>query len=113
MRKNTFNGETSIELELVGIRLPQKVSGDQNSSNSPQITEFYYSDRHYACSIYQIGDLQELRIRNSRGEVLAIQQGKRIGLLGKSRNDAKEVDVSEPRFFHVIKAAMNALKLRE
>ena len=113
LHKNTFNGETSIELELVGIRLPQKVSGNQNSSNSPQTTEFYYSDRLYTCSIYQIGETQELRIRNYRGEVLAIQQGKKFGLLGKNRNDARKVDVSKPRFFHLIKAAMNALKLRE
>ena len=113
LRENTFNGQNSIELELVGVRLPQKVSASKKSSNSPQITEFYYSDRLYVCSICQVGDTQELRIRNYRGEVLAIQQGKRIGLLGKSRDNAKEVDVSKPRFFHLIKAAMNALKLRE
>ncbi|MDE5085750.1 MAG: DHH family phosphoesterase, partial [Trichodesmium sp. St16_bin2-tuft] len=92
--KNTFNGQNSLELELVGVRLPKKVSPSQNSSNLPQITEFYYSDRFYVCSIDKFGDTQELRIRNSRGEVLAIQQGKRIGLLGKSRDNAKEVDVS-------------------
>ncbi|WP_293132974.1 DHH family phosphoesterase [Okeania sp. SIO3I5] len=113
LRENTFNGQTSIELELVGVRLPTKVSANQNSSNLPQKAEFYYSDRLYTCSLYQIGDKPELRIRNSRGEVLAIQQGKRIGLLGKSRNNAREVDVSQPRFFNLIKAAMNALKLRE
>lgn len=109
--KNTFNGQNSLELELVGVRLPKKVSPSQNSSNLPQITEFYYSDRFYVCSIYKFGDTQELRIRNSRGEVLAIQQGKRIGLLGKSRDNAKEVDVSLPHFFNLIRAAMNALNL--
>lgn len=109
--KNTFNGQNSLELELVGVRLPKKVSPSQNSSNLPQITEFYYSDRFYVCSIYKFGDTQELRIRNSHGEVLAIQQGKRIGLLGKSRDNAKEVDVSQPHFFNLIRAAMNALNL--
>ena len=109
--KNTFNGQNSLELELVGVRLPKKVSPSQNSSNLPQITEFYYSDRFYVCSIDKFGDTQELRIRNSRGEVLAIQQGKRIGLLGKSRDNAKEVDVSLPHFFNLIRAAMNALNL--
>ena len=109
--KNTFNGQNSLELELVGVRLPKKVSPSQNSSNLPQITEFYYSDRFYVCSIDKFGDTQELRIRNSRGEVLAIQQGKRIGLLGKSRDNAKEVDVSQPHFFNLIRAAMNALNL--
>ena len=109
--KNTFNGQNSLELELVGVRLPKKVSPSQNSSNLPQITEFYYSDRFYVCSIDKFGDTQELRIRNSRGEVLAIQQGKRIGLLGKSRDNAKEVDVSQPHFLNLIRAAMNALNL--
>jgi len=111
LRENTFNGENSIELELVGVRLPQKISANQNSSKSPQKAEFSYSDRLYTCSLYQLGDKPELRIRNSRGEVLAIQQGKRIGLLGKSRNNAKEVDVSKPHFFHLIREAMNALNL--
>ncbi|MGD1701340.1 single-stranded-DNA-specific exonuclease RecJ [Dapis sp. BLCC M229] len=111
LRENTWNYQTNIELELVGLRLPMEISPHQNSSTPPQKAEFYYSDRPYTCSIYQIGDLQELRIRNFRGEVLAIQQGKRFGLLGKSRNDAKKVDVSQPRFFNLIKAAMNALNL--
>ncbi len=111
LRENTWNYQTNIELELVGLLLPREFSRNQNSSTSPQKAEFYYSSRPYTCSIYQIGDLQELRIRNSRGEVLAIQQGKKFGLLGKSRNDAKQVNVSEPRFFHLIRAAMNALKL--
>ncbi|OZH54826.1 single-stranded DNA exonuclease [Hydrocoleum sp. CS-953] len=111
LRENTWNYQTNIELELVGLRLPREVSPQQDSSIQPRKVEFSYSDRSYICSLYQIGDLQELRIRNSRGEVLAIQQGKKFGLLGKSRDNAKEVDVSQPRFFHLIKAAMNALNL--
>ena len=111
LRENTWNYQTNIQLELVGLRLPIETSLHENLSDQPQKAEFSYSDRSYTCSLYQMGDLQELRIRNSRGEVLAIQQGKKFGLLGKSRNDAKEVDVSQPRFFHLIKAAMNALKL--
>ena len=34
---------------------------------------------------------KELRIRNHRGHVLAVSQGSRTGLLGKSRDEAKEV----------------------
>ncbi|MDE5068276.1 MAG: single-stranded-DNA-specific exonuclease RecJ [Trichodesmium sp. St4_bin8_1] len=111
LRENTFNGQTSIELELVGVRLPQKVYANQKSSHLPQIKKFYYRNCSYTCSLYKIGNLQELRIQNSRGEVLAIQKGKRIGLLGKSRNNAQQVDVSKPHFFHLIKAAINALNL--
>ncbi|MGB3512376.1 MAG: DHH family phosphoesterase [Microcoleaceae cyanobacterium] len=111
LRENTWNGQTNLQLELVGIRLPIEIS--TNQATSPKKAEFSYSSRPYTCSISQVGDVQELRIRNSRGEVLAIQQGKKIGLLGKSRKDAKQVDVSESRFYHLIKAAMNALELAE
>ena len=111
LKENTWNFQTNIQLELVGLRLPIEIAPQKNSSKQAQKAEFSYSDRFYTCSLYQVGNTQELRIRNSRGEVLAIQQGKKFGLLGKSRNDAKQVDVSKPHFFHLIKAAMNALKL--
>ncbi|NEP86176.1 MAG: single-stranded-DNA-specific exonuclease RecJ [Okeania sp. SIO2C2] len=113
MRENTWNGQSNIELELLGVRLPMEVSRNSAISpqNFPQKAEFSYNSRLYSCSLYQIGDVQELRIRNSRGEVLAIQKGQKIGLLGKTRNSAKQVDVSDARFFNLIKAAMNALKL--
>ncbi|NES05628.1 MAG: single-stranded-DNA-specific exonuclease RecJ [Okeania sp. SIO2F4] len=111
LRKNTWNYQTNIELELVGLRLSREIYLQQDSSIQPEKVDFYYGDRLYTCSLYQIGNIKELRIRNSRGEVLAIQQGNKFGLLGKSRNNAQEVDVSQPRFFHLIKAAMNALNL--
>ncbi|NET24798.1 DHH family phosphoesterase [Okeania sp. SIO1I7] len=113
MRENTWNGQSNIELELLGVRLPMEVSRNSQNSpqNFPQKAEFYYSSRPYICSLYQIGDVKELRIRNSRGEVLAIQQGQKIGLLGKTRNSAKQVDVSDARFFNLIKTAMSALQL--
>ncbi|MDJ0556640.1 MAG: single-stranded-DNA-specific exonuclease RecJ [Microcoleaceae cyanobacterium MO_207.B10] len=109
LRENTWNGQTNIQLELVGIRLPREISNNQN--NLSKKAEFSYSNRPYTCSISQMGEVPELRIRNSRGEVLAIKQGERIGLLGKSRQNAKQVNVSEPQFFNLIKAAMSALEI--
>ncbi|NEQ75166.1 MAG: single-stranded-DNA-specific exonuclease RecJ [Okeania sp. SIO2C9] len=113
MRENTWNGQSNIELELLGVRLPMEVSRNSQTSpqNFPQKVEFYYNNRPYTCSLYQMGDVKELRIRNSRGEVLAIQQGQKIGLLGKTRNNAKQVNVTDARFFNLVKAAMSALKL--
>ncbi len=46
-------------------------------------TEFYYNKRKYACCIVKTNSLTELRIRNEEGEVLAVEQGKKIGLQGK------------------------------
>ncbi|AFZ16364.1 single-stranded-DNA-specific exonuclease RecJ [Allocoleopsis franciscana] len=103
LRENTWNGNTAIELELVGIRL---------SSAPPSLTqkaEFYHNERRYTCSLSEA--LNELKIRNSEGKVLAIQKGQRIGLLGLTREDAKEVDVTQPHYYQLIKAATRALEL--
>lgn len=103
LRENTWNGNTAIELELVGIRL---------SSAPPSLTkkaEFYHNERRYTCSLSEA--LNELKIRNSEGKVLAIQKGQRIGLLGMTREDAKEVDVTQPHYYQLIKAATRALEL--
>jgi single-stranded-DNA-specific exonuclease len=54
--------------------------------------------------------LNELRIRNERGQVLAVKRGEKIGLLGTSRESAKEIDVTQPPFYQLIKAARLALE---
>lgn len=109
LRENHWNGNTTVELELLGVRLP--VSESNDSVSAPALTEFFYGDRSYSCCVSQVGDVKELRIRNSRGEVLAVRQGQKFALLGKTREDAKQVDVSEPFFFNLIKAAVSTLEL--
>ncbi len=103
VRENSWNGNTTVELELVGIRLPA------SSALPPKKAEFYHNERLYTCSLYE--SLNELRIRNPEGKVLAIQKGQRTGLLGTKRQEAKEVDVTEPRFYQLIKAATRALEV--
>jgi len=103
VRENSWNGNTTVELELVGIRLPA------SSALPPKKAEFYHNERLYTCSLYE--SLNELRIRNPEGKVLAIQKGQRTGLLGTKREEAKEVDVTEPRFYQLIKAATRALEV--
>ncbi|MEG4800422.1 hypothetical protein QUB63_06460 [Microcoleus sp. ARI1-B5] len=73
--------------------------------------EFYYDCHRYICSLVQVDFIKELKIKNHQGFVLAVKQGEKIGLLGKSRHNAKQVDVSKPHFYNVIKAAMSALEL--
>jgi len=108
LKENTWNGNTNIELELVGIRLPTSVL---TPTVPPKKAEFYHNERHYTCSLYE--SLSELRIRNAEGKVLAIQKGQRIGLLGARREDAKEVDVTQPHYYQLIKAATRALAQSE
>ena len=72
--------------------------------------EFDYRQRKYICSISQTSEGRELRIQNSEGKVLAVQQGKRQGLLGISRETSEEVDVSKPFFYSLIRLALQTLE---
>ncbi|MGB3560774.1 MAG: single-stranded-DNA-specific exonuclease RecJ [Geitlerinemataceae cyanobacterium] len=173
LRENRYNGNAEIQLELVGVRLPNTLengmespieeqkevvshkvvekpiqpevadpeivaeevvepqvlekkvepvlvvtkaaSGDRpptiQESRQSQKASFEYDRRYYSCGLYPNESKLELRIRNDRGQVLAIEKGQKIGLLGTSRDNARSVDVSQPRFYHLIKAAMKALAL--
>ncbi|MEA5497468.1 single-stranded-DNA-specific exonuclease RecJ [Limnoraphis robusta] len=107
LRTNDWQGQTSLQLEIVGVRLPQTPT--VITPKTQKVAEFYYKDRKYTCSLCDSGSLTELRIRNAEGKVLAIQQGQKTGLLGKNRQEAKIVDISEPFFHHLIRAACHAL----
>jgi len=112
LQENNWQGNTSIELQLVGVRLPQATPEGKIApayeppKNNIQKAVFTYSGRIYVCS----KTVQELRIRNDRGNVLAVSQGERTGLLGKSRDEAKEVNVTKEPYFQLIKAALKAIK---
>ena len=73
--------------------------------------EFYFDCHKYICSLVQVDFVKELKIKNHQGFVLAVKQGEKIGLLGKSRHNSKKVDVSKPHFYNVIKAALSAVEL--
>jgi hypothetical protein len=79
--------------------------------------EFYYSQRKYECMVValpdQQGEKKELRIRNHEGEILAIRQGQKTALRGKSRATSQEVDILKNNYYNLIKAAVNALDLAE
>lgn len=117
LRENHFNGNTTIELELIGVRLPDKLGDNSqlnlfyNSSPKPLRTNFQYSDRNYICGIYQDGVSPELRIKNPDGKILVMQPGNTIGLLGANRQDAMEVDLCQPQYDGIIQAAMQALSV--
>ena len=121
LKENHWQGNTNIELEVVGVRLTQAQPSKKimpnildTSSNLPkqikqskvQKAVFSSNGRPYVCSKTE----QELRIRNDRGQVLAVTKGERLGLLGKSRDEAKQVDVRQPPYYQLIKAALRAIK---
>ncbi len=110
LRENNFNGNTTIELELIGVRLAKQSQLSFTSTSTPSKSTFEYKQRHYTCGIYQNGELPELRIKNSEGKVLAVQPGNSSALLGSNRQDAKIVDISQPQYNGIIQAALKALK---
>ncbi|HYX15379.1 MAG TPA: DHH family phosphoesterase [Nostoc sp.] len=112
LRENYFNGNTTIELELIGARLPIQLQQFFASPSIPSSTTFEYNQRQYTCGFYKNGIEAELRIKNSEGKVLAMQPGHIIGLLGTNRQNAKEVDISQPQYDSIIQAALQALSVR-
>jgi single-stranded-DNA-specific exonuclease len=108
LRENTWNGNTNIELELVGAKLattPRLCF----SPIAPHSAKFDYKQRHYTCGFFPTSSLLELRIKNDAGKVLAIQSGQNTGLLGTKREDATAVDLSQPKFYNLVQAALKAL----
>ncbi|QFS46272.1 single-stranded-DNA-specific exonuclease RecJ [Nostoc sphaeroides] len=112
LRENYFNGNTTIELELIGVRLPIQLQQYFASPPTPSSTTFEYNQRQYTCGFYKNGIEAELRIKNSEGKVLAMQPGHIIGLLGINRQNAKEVDISQPQYDSIIQAALQALLVK-
>ncbi len=100
LRTNEWNGELSLELELVGAR---------PSTLPCQKTEFVHEERAYSCRLLEFETGRELRIRNAQGKVLAIQQGQRLGRLTKNPSDTVEVDVCQPYYYSLIRSALSAL----
>ncbi|MUL37380.1 single-stranded-DNA-specific exonuclease RecJ [Gloeocapsopsis dulcis] len=107
LRENTWNGNTAIELELVGVRLPTQHS--QTETPQPLKAEFYYNQRRYICGIFASSSTTELRIKNDRGQILAIAQGDSTGFLGTKRENAQQVDITQSHFHQLVIAAYTAL----
>ncbi|MGL5083021.1 MAG: single-stranded-DNA-specific exonuclease RecJ [Microcoleaceae cyanobacterium] len=111
LRENTWNDRTTVELDLLGARLPQPAL--LPSTPPCGLKKFYYGDRQYCCSLVQVDSFQELRIQNSQGQVLAIPVGHQMGALGSSRGEAKTIDLSQPFFSCLIQAACQALEIED
>ncbi|HEY9858878.1 MAG TPA: single-stranded-DNA-specific exonuclease RecJ, partial [Candidatus Obscuribacterales bacterium] len=119
LRVNDWQGHQTVELELVGVRLPSteipsqalEPLAPQQASDAPASQQtFDYRDRQYTCCLYEQQNGKELRITNSEGQQLVIQKGQKLGWLIKSDVEAKQVNVSQPFFYQLIKTALSALE---
>lgn len=108
LRENTWNGNTTVELELLGFRLPSQPQLFFSPA-APNSAKFAYKQRHYSCGFFPNSSRLELRIKNPEGKVLAVQSGQTTGLLGTQRADATQVDLSHPDLYSLVQAALNAL----
>jgi len=100
LRENQWNGNVSLELELVGIRLPKTAHYRQ--------TSYEYQGRTYHCCL--LDDINELRIENDKGNLLVVTRGERNGQLKTDSQQLKTINVTQPPYYHIIKAAMSALE---
>ncbi len=104
LRLNDWEGEPAVELELVGIRLPQTV-------DSPAPVQFIHGDRCYTAVLVALDSDRELRIRNDQGDELIVKQGQRMGLLFERSGNVKTVNVSrtQPHLFELVRTAAQQL----
>ncbi len=110
IRENLWQGEINIQLDLVGARLcdpPLENTNYENLSNIKK-ARFSYNGKQYDCSLWE--SLNELRIRNEQGKVLAVKKGQKIGLLGINRENSQQVDVTQLKFYALIKTALATLE---
>lgn len=100
LRENHWNGEVNLELELVGFRLPQ-------SRKQKQIT-YQYQGRTYYCCLWE--EVNELRIENDQGNMLVVNRGERNAQLKTNAQELKTINVTQPPYYQIIKAAIAALE---
>jgi single-stranded-DNA-specific exonuclease len=114
LKENTWNGQTNIELELLGVRLPVPSFDNQiNHHASQQLQKFTLGDRTYSCCISRQNNIAELRIKNTQGQVLAVKPRENTGLLGTSRQDAKTIDLNTPYLQQLIATASQILGVNQ
>ena len=110
LRESTWNGNTNIELELIGVRLPERSQIFFLFTKTAAPIPFEYKQRRYTCGVFPTDTSLELRIKNTAGKVLAIESGNFTGLLGNSRKDATQIDIFQPYYYNLVQAAIQALE---
>ncbi|MFN5514126.1 MAG: single-stranded-DNA-specific exonuclease RecJ [Cyanobacteriota bacterium] len=95
LEANTYRGETTLQLNLAGVRPPL------------QGGEFQFQGRRYRYSFNP--QKEELRLQNDRGLVLSVQSGAEAGLLGADRQSAQRVNLTQSPYRELIRQAQALL----
>lgn len=96
LKENEWNGEKTIQLEIVGARIPQT-----NLASNEKI--FNYQGRYYICSFSHSNN--QLKIKNDYGKELTIVLGETKGFL-----DHKVIDVGKPHYQNLIQKAIFVIR---
>ncbi|WP_309224463.1 single-stranded-DNA-specific exonuclease RecJ [Halomicronema sp. CCY15110] len=75
--------------------------------------EFYYSHRCYQVRTVQTGHSRQLEIQNPESQVFVVSLPDRQGYLCVPGATAKPVDLSEPHYFNLLRAGLDALEIRQ
>ncbi|XGV98401.1 MAG: single-stranded-DNA-specific exonuclease RecJ [Leptolyngbya sp. BL-A-14] len=102
LRTNDWNGEISLELELIGVRKPAAIAAP---------IAFWHKNRPYSCDILQHKAGKQLRIRNDQGKELIVQKGQKMATLNQKQQEPTSVSICKPSpYYEVVKAAVAALE---
>jgi single-stranded-DNA-specific exonuclease len=107
LRENAWNGNKSLELELVGVRLSDSLPSIRAIADLKTAT-FEFKGRSYICSL--LLSLNELKIQNEQGKVLTVNRGKNLGFLQGDGEGDRHVDLSQPHYCELVEAAFTVLK---
>lgn len=75
--------------------------------------DFYYSHRRYQARTRQEGDARKLEIQNPEGQVFVVLLPDRRGYLCIPGTSPRPVDISEPHYFNLLRAGLDALEIRQ
>jgi single-stranded-DNA-specific exonuclease len=107
LRENVWNGNKTLELELVGVRLGDFVP--VRGAIAEKTATFEFKGRSYICSL--LLSLNELRIQNEQGKVLTVDRSTNLGFLQGDRQGDRHVDLTQPHYCELVAAAFNVLEL--
>ena len=99
LRRNEWQGEVELQLEILGVQLPSALTNQ---------VEFVWGDRTYTCQVLDQNGEPILRIRNQRGDVLSVVKGQTSGTLNRLFQPPQSVNVTQPPYFGLIRAAAQA-----
>ncbi len=75
--------------------------------------EFYHSRRRYKGTLERTAHERQLTIENSEGHLLIVQMQQRQGFLYLPEEPAQVIDISELRYFNLIRSGLNALEVKQ